>query len=285
MKKILFLMVAVIMTAVFAAGCSDDSNNSNNTPAVNTNDYSGAYTIDSLSVLGQTIPQTNATVRINSQDNQSVYALILGFSSPGTTDLSSNIIYWEKMNAFNIRNENGKYILPMKFFVEAQPIEIEFVMTKVESYPENTGIGTLRDIIKLTANNGQPISVNNGTMSFNVVVETNSTASDFDFKMAEVEMIADGVYALGSTTTDTDITTPENGSIGSDSVSEGFITTDITYELVSSENNKKEYKINVTNPVDQDAAYILSVAEKNAVEQPNNATMTLVKQTIATTAN
>lgn len=295
MKKILFLMAAVVFTVILAAGCANDSNNDSSTnDAIN-----GLYSIDSISINGLSIPQDNATVRINSQDYQNVFALIDGMNIDNTAEEISFLIYGEKYDVLNIRYENGKYILPLGITVDNQSINCELVMTKVASYSVNTGIGNLRNIFKITANNGNSVSTNNGALTFNVTIETDGSATDFAFGMIETLIIKDGIYSayMGSTTdstTDsttesTTASTTENTTDGTTEVTEDITVNiggmDITWNLISQQNNTLQYEITINNPVDKNAAYILVAYDKNATTYPDNFVLTLVKQTTSTTSS
>lgn len=266
-------MTAVIMTVFLAAGCAEDSKNETVTGYVT---FEGIYKVDSISMGGIQIPQDNATARINSQDNKSICAAVIGLTLPEVqTEPTTAILYGETLDALNLRYENGKYILPVNVTSEGQNIALDIVMTKIASYAVNTGIGNLRNIFKLTANDGKSISTNSGTITYTASIETDSSASDFDFVMAEVVKIKDGVYVLGETET----TDSVNGSAGE--TTSGLNTVDITYNLISKENNIYQYEITANNLLNEDTAYYLMAVEKNANVEPNNAAITLIKQTVS----
>lgn len=256
MKKILLLVAAVIMTAFLAAGCADDSKKS--TEVVD-NSIEGLYYVNSVSSAGYTIPQDNVTVRINSQDYQNIFAVIDGINF--TPDIPENemsfIMYGETRDALNIRYENGKYILPIVVNIDGQTNELNIEMTKLASYPANTGIGNLRNTFKISANNGNSVSANNGIINFNTAVETDSTASDFDFVIFNASQLREGLYVSS-------FVTPIDS---------------VSYTYDAKENNTYQYTVNINNASDADAVYLLTATEKNPGDEPNNAAITLIKQT------
>ena len=254
MKKILLFMIAGVMAVFLAAGCADDSEKSTETGS---SFIEGLYYVDSISSSGYSIPQDNVTVRSNSQDYQNAFAVIDGinFTPDIPEEALTLIMYGEKRSAFNIRYENGKYIFPIVVNTGGETHELDLVMTKIAGYPVNTGIGNLRDIFKITANNGDNVSTNSGTINFNAEIETNSTASDFDFALFNASLLSNGLYAAYALTP-------------MDSMS---------YTFTAKDNNTYQYSINVGNAEDIDAAYLLLASEKNVTNEPNNLSITIVK--------
>lgn len=185
MKK--FLVLFTLFIALGIAGCGEVANDIKNgditSPVkIQLDSLIGEYSIVDMNIDNQSIPQTDAVVKINTKDYTNVICSI--YASDGVA-ASTEILYSDNVEVFlnnYISNSGSNVILT----IDLGTAKAEFTLQKKSSYTANQGIGVQGEIFGLTVNDGKivPQTVSEVTGTLNHM--TNKTASIAIYHAAEL---------------------------------------------------------------------------------------------------